>query len=33
MLSGTGFTEPIVTNSEGPIELSYYLGHLPSKRC
>ena len=29
MLSGTGFTEPIVTNSEGPIELSYYLGGLP----
>jgi hypothetical protein len=29
MLSGTGFTEPIVTNSEGPIELGYYLGGLP----
>jgi hypothetical protein len=29
ILSGTGFTEPIVTNSEGPIELSYYLGGLP----
>ena len=29
ILSGTGFTQPIVTNSEGPIELSYYLGGQP----
>jgi hypothetical protein len=29
ILAGTGFTEPIVTNSEAPIELDYYLGGLP----
>jgi hypothetical protein len=29
VLSSTGFVEPIVTNSEGPIELNYYLGGLP----